>query len=138
MLEAKDLTEGKQIVTAVVNLNQSVSKLERDVPLLLKKLEGVVAVQEAAKLSLNDGSDKKVDLHPHDKCLACRSLGIKARDLGQEQILAIPGVKEAVEYYQAMATIGYKEQSWYKVPQVANAVQLHQLMMTSSETQVGT
>ena len=135
MLEAKDLTKPGEISAALVTLSQSLSKLEKEV-------QGVVAAQKE-KQSLNAGGEttsKSADTgHSfcgEAKCSTCAPIVNKAYQIGQAEILAIPGVKEAMEYNQEMAKMGYQGESWYKVPQVANAVQLHQLMLTPAETQV--
>ena len=135
-MKPSDLEEPEKLVAAVVSLSQSVSKLEREVPLLLKKVEELVTTQETALANLNGGSEEKPNSKPshsfcgESKCPTCAPVVNKAYQMGQEGVMAIPGVKEAVDYHQMMAKMGYEGQSWYGAPGVVSAIESHQVMMT--------
>ena len=138
MVEAKDLTKPDQVVAAVVNLSQSVSQLKTEVAQLQKR-EEELALAQTQTASKPGGTAEAASGHSfcgESKCPACAPVVNKAYQMGQEGVMAIPGVKEAVDYHQTMAKMGYEGQSWYQVPQLASAVQMYLLMMTSLDTPV--
>ena len=139
MVEAKDLTKPDQVVAAVVNLSQSVSQLKTEVAQLQKREEELALAQTQTASKPGGTATEAASGHNfcgESKCPACAPVVNKAYQMGQEGVMAIPGVKEAVDYHQTMAKMGYEGQSWYQVPQLASAVQMHLLMMTSLDTPV--
>lgn len=139
MLEAKDLTKPSEMVAAVVNLSQSVSQLKTEVAQLQKREEKLVLAQIQTASKPGGTATEPASGHSfcgESKCPTCAPVVNKAYQMGQEGVMAIPGVKEAVDYHQTMAKMGYEGQSWYQVPQLASAVQMHLLMMTSLDTPV--
>ena len=139
MVEAKDLTKPDQVVAAVVNLSQSVLQLKTQVAQLQKREEELALAQTQTASKPGGTATEAASGHSfcgESKCPTCAPVVNKAYQMGQEHVHAIPGVKEAVEYHQAMVKMGYEGQSWYGVPQLASVVQTHLLMMTPLDTPV--
>lgn len=136
-MEPKDLPG--EITKMKDTLSQIKTEMGREFRLVEERLEALQLAQTAQEPPTpgTNGSEK-ADLHSHTTCPDCLAMVTGSRDMARKELLAVPGVKEAVEYHQVMAKMGYQGQSWYTVPQVASAVQMHQLMLTPVETQVGT
>ena len=83
----------------------------------------------------NDGSTEEADAHPPKfcgelACPACLPTINAVRKLARGEVLALPGVQDAIQYTEAMAKMGYQGASWAKVPKAVEAVTFHKLMLT--------
>ena len=141
MVEAKDLTKPDQVVAAVVNLSQSVSQLKTELAQLQKREEQLALAQtQTQTASKPGGTAEPANSHGLCKeaatCTQCKPTAILLYNRGREDAMAIPGVREAVDYHQVMVKMGYEGQSWYNVPRLASEVQMHLLMMAPLDTPV--
>ena len=140
-------TEVGELTAAVKNLVRIVESklLKEELPSLHKKMEEMTASLSqisTIQKSGSDGSTKGTDAHPPKFCgeLACPAClpTIKAiRKLERGEVLALPGVQDAITYTEGMAKMGYQGQSWAKVPKAVEAVTFHKLMLTPVEAEVG-
>ena len=107
-----------------------VSALEKS----LSEIDSKLKLSQTAKTGINSGtqhSDKSEKPHSRESpqpCVLCKTFAIKGREAGQTEVLRVPGVAEAITYYQEMQKLGLSE-GWHQAPGALSAVQLHQVMM---------
>jgi len=142
-MKIQDLNTAAKLAQATVTLDQTLARLGGEVDLLRKtvtEMQGKMEMTQTDSQGLSSGSEKTPKSHglceTPDQCAQCKSVVQEIYKRGVNSVLAMPGVKEAVEYHQGMAAMGYKGESWTMVPKVLEEVRFHKLMLTPVSTPV--
>lgn len=128
----------KELMQEVLNLTTLVQQLQQQNVQVLTQLtemrQEIVLSKPTPTTSGSNGGETPNSIHglcsDVENCSKCREVLDTIYAHGERDVLAIPGVQEAVDYHQQATAMGLRDANWHSIPGVAESVAFHKILLT--------